>query len=596
MLNTDKLCPGCMNIGEGEQICKTCGYNMAEDKNDADKLSVRFWLAERYMIGKVLAVNSEGVTYLAWDNIDNVAVNVKEYFPTGVAHRNADLSVTMDMNHKFAFNEGLMAFMELNKKLMSLELPALVPTLDVFEENGTAYAVNEAVAGITLAFFLEKNGGTLKWEQIRPLLLPLIDTIKGLHDVRIIHGGISPETVFVGRDGKLRLTGISILNTRCAGGEISAQVYSGYAATEQYGVENLTVGAYTDVYGLSATLFRAIIGAVPPDAQDRLVNDSMEIPAHFADELPRQVLVAMANGLQVRPETRTTTVETFKNELVYGETQENARRAAAAKKAQEAAAAKKAQEAAALRRAQEEARQREAQSISSRSKPVAPKKPTPQKPKKEKAPTGAKSAVISALCTSFAFLVIIVLVIFLVPSVHDAVFGNGNSNKKNNNNLPISVNKEEEEDQSEELTQLYRVPDFTGKIYSDVIANEEYERFEFVVVDREFSDTVARGRICSQSVKKDSDVVKDTRIELVISLGPNEVKVANVLGNTEDEAVLALLKQGFLLENIIIEEKYNEEKAPEKIIDQEPKYDSKISVDSKVTLYINTYKGEESEE
>lgn len=602
MLNTDKLCPGCMNDNGGEQICSFCGYD-ASQKNDADKLSVRFWLAERYMVGKVLSVSSEGITYLGWDNIENVPVNIKEYFPSGVAHRNDDLSVSMDINHKFAFNEGLMAFMELNKKLMPLELPSLVEVLDVFEENGTAYAVSESVAGITLASFLERNGGTLKWEQIRPLLLPLIDTVKGLHDERIIHGGISPETIIVGRDGKLRLTGISILSTRCAGGEIPAQVYSGYAAAEQYGVENLTIGAYTDVYGLSATLFRAIIGMVPPVAEGRLMNDSMEIPARFADELPRQVLVAMANGLQVRPETRTTTVESFKNELVYGETQENARRAAAAKRAQEAAAAKRAQELAAARHAQEQA------NISSRSTPkpapapkaapksvekAAPKKEAPQKsaPKKEKekGSSGIKAVIISALCT--ALIILIPLGIFAWFN-WDNMFGNGGNGK--NNNTAYTSTKSDDDDKSDELTKLYRVPDFTGEYYADVIANEEYDRFEFVIVDKEFSDKVARGKICSQSVKENADVAKDTKIELVISLGPSEIELASVTGKTEAEAISILLKQGFLYENIVVEHQYNENKAAEKIIAQEPKAGNKISVDSRITVYVNDYTGTSAE-
>ena len=592
MLNTDKLCPGCMNDNGGEKICSFCGYD-AESKNDADKLSTRFWLAERYMVGKVLAVSSEGTTYLGWDNIENTPVNIKEYFPSGVAHRNEDLSVCMDVNHKFAFNEGLMAFMELNKKLMPLELPSLVEVLDVFEENGTAYAVSASVAGITLSSFLERNGGTLKWEQIRPLLLPLIDTIKGLHDERIIHGGISPETIIVGRDGKLRLTGISILNTRCAGGEIPAQVYSGYAAAEQYGVENLTIGAYTDVYGLSATLFRAIIGMVPPEAGSRLVNDSMEIPARFADELPRQVLVAMANGLQVRPETRTTTVEAFKNELVYGETQENARRAAAARRAQEAAAAKRAQE------------QRNAQGnidISSGSAPKpapakakqpapkaapTPKKPAPKKesPKKEKSSSGAKAAVISAICT--ALIILIPIGVFAVIN-RDNWFGNG---KNTNNNTAYTSTKTEDDDKSDELTKLYRVPDFTGMYYSEIIEEEDYERFEFVIVDKQFSDKVARGKICSQSVKENADVAKDTKIELVISLGPSEIALDNVIGKSEEEAIYILLKQGFLYENIEVEHQYNENKAAEKIIAQEPKAGSKISVDSKVIIHVNDYEG-----
>lgn len=596
MLNTDKLCPGCMNDNGGEQTCSFCGYNDAQ-KNDADKLSVRFWLAERYMVGKVLAVSSEGVVYLAWDNIENTPVTVKEYFPAGIAHRNEDLSVSMDVNYKFAYNEGLMAFMELNKKLMSLELPSLIPVLDVFEENGTAYVVNASVAGITLASFLERNGGVLKWEQIRPLLLPLIDTVKGLHDERIIHGGISPETILVSRDGKLKLTGISILNTRCAGGEIPAQVYSGYAAAEQYGIENLTIGAYTDVYGLSATLFRVIIGTVPPNADARLTNDSMEISARFADELPRQVLVAMANGLQVRPEMRTTTIEAFKNELVYGETQENARKAAAMKKAQEAAAAKKAQE---LAMAREEARKaEEARNVASTSKPkpVPKKEPVAPPPAKEKSASGAKYAVISALCTAFVFILLLTAVVFLVPSVNQAIFG-AEETKDNSTSEPV-LNEEEESSGGNNNTQLHTVPDFTGMTYAEILDEEEYERFDFVIVDKKFTDDIKdRGRVCEQSVKEGTDVEKNTTIELVISLGPESVNITDVSSKkmSEDEAILELLKQGFAYENIKVLHMSDSDKEPNAIIKQEPKAGTKISLDSEIKITLNDYKGEKEDD
>lgn len=71
-----------------------------------------------------------------------------------------------------------MEFMDINRKISSSELPALIPVLSVFEENGTVYAVSQSLATITMAEFLQRNGGTLKWEQARPLFLPLIDTLK----------------------------------------------------------------------------------------------------------------------------------------------------------------------------------------------------------------------------------------------------------------------------------------------------------------------------------------------------------------------------------------------------------------------------------
>ena len=97
---------------------------------------------------------------------------------------------------------------------------------------------------------------------------------------------------------------------------------------EQYGTVDNEIGKYTDVYCICATIFTALIGKIPPSADERIKTDTITIPSHFADELPRQVLVSIANGMQVKPESRTPDIETLKNELIYGETKENTRKAA----------------------------------------------------------------------------------------------------------------------------------------------------------------------------------------------------------------------------------------------------------------------------
>ena len=143
-------------------------------------------------------------------------------------------------------------------------MPSLVPVIDVFEENGTAFAVMQNVQGATLSDFLSRNGGTLKWEQARALFLPLIDTIKGMHDLGIIHKGISTDTILVGRDGKLRITGYSINKLRLENDEIQYEVLDGFAAVEQYKTEEeFKVVPATDVYGFCATLFNVLIGNLP---------------------------------------------------------------------------------------------------------------------------------------------------------------------------------------------------------------------------------------------------------------------------------------------------------------------------------------------
>lgn len=558
MLNPERLCPGCMNDCGDEQICSLCGYDRASD-NGNDELPVSFWLSDRFMVGRLLSHSSESVLYLGWDNSTDTAVHIKEYFPEGAAVRNPDKTVSMMPGREFAFNEGLMEFMELNRSLIGSELPSLIPTVSVFEENGTAYTVSTVFVGITLKSFLDRNGGSLKWEQARPLFLPLIDTVKGLNSMGIIHGGISPETVIVGRDGKLRLSDICISAVRKPSSEIPPVIYDGYAAPEQYGIEGIDINNYTDTYGLSATLFRVLIGTVPPKATERLGNDSLTIPARFADELPRQVLVSLANGLQVNPKTRSASVDVLKNELVYGETEENVRKAAVSRRADE---------------------------VSSK------------KAKKKKKSSGAKYAVISALCTALLF--VAAACVLCLTVFKEQVFGSESSDASasaDSISAP-SVDAIGDVDSDAAVSkQLYAVPDLAGKYYSQVAedSDEEYERFEISISGKEFSDKYPKGAICGQSIAAGTSVEKDTKIEVTVSLGPKEVKIANVVGLSKEEAIIELLKQGFLYENIDIYDISDSEAKPDVILRQSPEYGTKVSPDTKVSIGINTYEPEEEE-
>ena len=559
MLNTDRLCMGCMNDNGGQSICPVCGYDSSQG-NDRDKLPVKFCLKERYIIGRVISYNNESVTYLGWDNSENVAVNIREYFPAGFAERNADRTVAIVQGKGFFFNKGLMKFIELNDKLMSLELPSVSPILCVFEENGTVYSISPAVSGISLEDFLARNGGALRWEQVRPLVLPLIDTIKALHEAGIIHGAISPETIIVGRDGKLRLSDIAISDIRCCNSEFTPKLYNGYAAPEQYGAEGMSVGEHTDVYGISATMFRVIIGMVPPVANDRMNRDSLSIPAKFANELPRQVLVALANGLQLMPQSRSSTIECFKNELVYGETQENARKAAMNQK---------------LAQKEEE-----------------------KSNKSETKPKGAASYIIaSAACTTGVFLIIMFVVLWSV-GVFDSNKESVNSKVNTSaSDMPSTDNIGDfDPDAVKEQIELYGVSDYRGKTVAEVLEDEKNENFKFVIKGDEHSDRYSKGTIIKQSVTAGSVQQKETTIELIISSGPEKVKMPSMYGATKDEAILELIKAGFVYDNIVIVSKYDPNEAPSVIIEQETKAGTQISIYDRIVLYLNEYEGDGTEE
>lgn len=558
MLNTERLCLGCMNDNGGEKICPICNYD-STTKNPEDALPTKFFLKDRYLVGKLTSTDGEGLTYIGWDNASDTIINIREYFPVGLAHRNPDKTVAMTEGMGYPFNESLLEFKDIKCNIMRAELPALVPVIDVFEENGTVYAIETHIPSITLNNFLIKNGGTLKWEQARALFLPLIDTLKEMNDLGVIHRGISADSVIVGRDGKLRISNYSVKNLRLSSSPMQSQLYIGYAAAEQYGFDDMHTDTYTDVYGLSATLFRVLIGTVPPEAISRLQNDSMSIPSKFAEELPRQVLAALANGLQVLPENRTPDIETFKNQLVYGEIPN-------------ASSVK--------RNIRNEA--------SSESKPKGAKKKN----------ASGKYVFISAGCTALVFLIVAAILVFGV--FKDEIFKPKEpafSSEETQVNAP-TVDKIGDVDSGAELTsKLYTVPDLKGKLFADVIEDDTLEMFEFAISNKTFSDQYPKGAICSQSIAPGGNgVVRDTKIEVVISLGPKEIQMPSLNKLTETEAKMDLLKLGFIYDNIEVLEKYDEEADPGVVIAQEPEAKEKVNTDIGVKIYINSYEGDESSE
>ncbi len=545
MISTDRLCMGCMNDNGGEQVCPICGFD-SKTKNPKNAVPIKTMLGDRFVVGRVLSSNGEGIDYIGWDTANDAIVQIREYFPAGVAKRNPDKTVSMLKGKEYPFNEGLLEFLEINKAIKGSDLPSLIPVVEVFEENGTAFSVMQNVQGITLDDFLSRNGGTLKWEQARALFLPLIDTIKGMHDLGIVHKGISTDTVIVGRDGKLRLTGYSINKLRFENDEIQYEVLDGFAAAEQYKTEEeFRIGPHTDVYGFCATLFNVLIGTLPAKATARLENDAMSIPSKFAEELPRQVLSSLANALQVRPQDRTPDMEALKNQLVYGE-------------------------------------------IPGAAVVVADKKGKTAEKKKS---GSGKVVLVTTIVTAIFMLLLAIILIFTV--FRDDIFGNKNPQPDNSStSTPVIDNSSENTSGDVDPEKLYLVPDYVGEYYSSIIENEENEHFVFVIKGKEYS-TQPRGTVCSQSVIKGSSVKKDTEIEIVISLGPKDFKMPSVLNMTEQEAKLELLKAGFLYANIEVLEKYDEDFAPEQIIEQYPAVGEKVNAEIGIKIYINTYEGDD---
>ena len=530
MQNINDLCMGCMCDNHGEQVCSACGFDAASYRHE-NALALRTMLANRYVVGKMIAENGEGFTYLGYDTVAESVVHIHEYFPTGLCTRAAEQGIKIGAE-SFLYNEGLIQFIELYKALGSLnELPALFKVIDIFETNKTAYAVTEYVPGIPLKEFLLRNGGLLTWEQARPLFMPLISALRVLHENGIIHGGISPESLMVGRDGRVRIGRFCINSVRAAGNEMVPELFPGYAAIEQYDGTALTAAA--DVYAYAATLFRTITGNPPGEAIQRREHDNLNFPKAIAEKTPRGVLIAMANALQIEQADRTQHMQQFKEDL---------------------------------------------DSVSAE---ASTDSKTKKQEKKDNKSTTRKYTLIAAIATT-----VVLCLIFGIAYLVSKKSGDAPESSSMLVTSTVSVG----DIGNSSVESKYSVPDFTGKTVASLLENDEYKKwFEFTVVKKEYNNKVGRGKICAQSVAVGTAVSKDTKVELTVSLGPSTVKLPKKLkGMTKSEAYIALLELGFNPDSIQFIEKKDDPTEEEIVLSTQPELGEAVSVDASIIVYYNT--------
>lgn len=217
-------------------------------------------------INEILGIGAFAITYLVTDPAIGTRFALKEYLPRQHAVRDADGRVVpIDEQSAQAFSEGLDVFLNEARIVASLEHPNIVRVLRYFEANGTAYYLMPWYRGQALHLRLDSRG-TLDRDAAKALLLPLMDALEYLHHQGVVHQDIKPANIYMADDGQPVLLDFGVAAT----GNILPDTFGseGYAAPEQSETDG-KIGPWTDVYGLSATMYRCVTGRIPVPAGDR---------------------------------------------------------------------------------------------------------------------------------------------------------------------------------------------------------------------------------------------------------------------------------------------------------------------------------------
>lgn len=493
----DTLCMGCMKeIGDAKQ-CPHCGFSV-DTPQIAPYLPLRTQVGGRYVVGKMLSAAGDGATYIGWDCERKTAVTVREFLPEQHIIRTAESpTLRIKVGSELLFHDGLADFLELWRKLARLRaMTALIPVLDIVEDNGTAYAISEHVETISLReFLLKSRTGYLSFEQTKTLLMPVVSTVSKLHEMGVFHCGISPNTLRLGRDGKIRLTDFMIPSARVMDTGFDSELFSGYAAIEQYSREG-SIGPWTDVYAFGAVTYRMLIGSTPQEATERVANDKLMIPPKFAEVLPAYAISAIQNAMAISPDERTESMDEYREEL------SGSPKVMVAQKAQADEAAK------ALTTDAEEAERRRKEQL-----------------RREML---RKQEQTRTLLITFG----VVLAVGLV-ALGIYLFATRDTFVQDNVTTTAAA------------SELVDVPNFVGQSYSriqsDTVLNE---RFHFVV-EYEYSDTVESDMIISQGTPEGQRVPKGSDLTIVVSRGVEYITLPDVSGMQYDAAVQLLTSRGF---------------------------------------------------
>lgn len=537
------LCYGCMNPKDCDEngVCRICGF----DENAPSLpsyLAPGVMLRDRYVVGKLLSYNGESANYIGFDTITQSKAVIKEYMPDTLCEREAGKNILDVAPQYVAQYKTLMSeFVELNKTLSKMRsLSHIIPVVDMFGDNNTGYVVLAYFEGVTLEKYIDHNGGRLTWETVRRFFPPIFTTVSLVHNAGLVHRGICPENILIGENGDIKLTGFAISDERTANTEIAPELYSGYAAPEQYN-SSARQGTWTDVYGVSAMLYKALTGVTPLDAASRLTDDTLETPASLVPEIPESVSNVIMSGMELDGEKRIQTItelvtKLFEQPEIGG------------------AAVRLSSSSTQTIMIPREALQQGQQRLSSGGRPAK---------KKQMSRRGVFIAVMAIMLGIGMFLLLILLFSWGtdnnsdVPEINQISSDTSTGSESELTSMPTLTEMTEKteafsESKTEENRMLYVMNDITGKNFDIIQRSENYSSLVFNPI-YEYNDEYAKGLIFEQSIEKGDNYEEGTEITVKVSMGPKLVTIPDYISLSKKDYFAMLGELGIKYEEKEIE-------------------------------------------
>lgn len=306
-----KYCMGCMQALPWDGRCRFCDFIEAKYECDKSYLPLRSTLKNgAYLIGRVLGKGGFGITYIGLDTTLLQRVAIKEFYPEQFVRRRdqegyREVVPIQDMQRE-SFERGMDSFLQEGRTLAKFSSLSAVAGVKTFlRENGTAYLVMEYVDGMSVKDYVH-TFNAMDPDIVLSMIKPMIQDLQCIHEEHIFHRDISADNLIIDNNGKLTLIDFGAAKQILADNERTNTILykPGYSALEQYSAGGKQ-GAWTDVYGLCASVYYMLTGIVPESAMERIVDDTVQSLCNMEEiELSAEIKAAIWRGMAVERKDR----------------------------------------------------------------------------------------------------------------------------------------------------------------------------------------------------------------------------------------------------------------------------------------------------
>jgi eukaryotic-like serine/threonine-protein kinase len=236
---------------------------------------------EGYRIVKKISSGGFSLVYLARDEFDR-PVAIKEYLPSSLAlRRDGELCPTISEENLPTFRIGLKCFFEEGRALARILHPNVVRVVNFFRGNDTVYMVMQYEQGRSLQEHIirqrERGDKKLLGERfIRMVFAQVMNGLREVHTNKLLHLDLKPANIYLRTDGSPILLdfGAARQTLQADTGKLYPMYTPGFAGPELY-EKNGSLGPWTDIYSIGASIFACMSGHAPQPADARMLNDKM---------------------------------------------------------------------------------------------------------------------------------------------------------------------------------------------------------------------------------------------------------------------------------------------------------------------------------